>query len=782
MASLRQKLAGAKRHQQAGRTAQAEQIYRQILRTDPSQPDALQFVGLCAFEKGQIDEAIEFLRKAATAQPSNAFIRANLGTVLQQRGEFEEAIACYRKALDINPSIAHAHNNLGAALKQTGKLEEARESYQRAVTLKPDYAEAHSNLGNVLKQLGHLDEALASQRRSVEVNPQYAEGHNNLGLSLAARGSFQEALTCYRRALELKPTYAEAHDNTGSALRSLGDIDGALRAYQQAVELAPAFPGARNNLGALLQSQQRLEEAIACYREALRLDPNSFFAHSNLGDALAELGEFHHAQVSYQHALAIRSTPRLKLVLATQLPPIYESAADLERWRDRLRGQLTPNNAASLALNPETDLLPSCFYMAYQGDDCRPLMETINQCYRPQNDPPLKPPRHQGSGDRIRVGFISRLFKNHTIGRLMQGLIAELDRNHFEVSVISHGKYNDDIADSIRNVAERYIEISDHPGNARIAVADLQLDALFYADVGMDPLTLSLSHSRLAPVQCVTWGHPVTSGSDAMDYFVSSKLIEPEDADSHYSEKLILLDHLPAYYYRPKLNGPLRSRTELGLPEGRHIYLCPQSLFKFHPDFDALLAEILRNDVNGVIGIVQAGHPSWNATLAERFNQSMGQLAKRVVWIPRLKQEDFLHLLASSEVMLDPLHFGGGNTSYEGLGVGTPVVTLPSQFMRGRVTLGCYQQLGIMDCVAKDAQHYVELANRLVRDAEYREDLRQRILAAGDRLFENRAAVQEIETFLRRAVDEADHSATHVPIPKMMVPHVDFLSARPTGR
>lgn len=782
MASLRQKLAGAKRHQQAGRTAQAEQIYRQILRTDANQPDALQFIGLCAFEKGQIHEAIELLQKAAAAQPSNAFIRANLGTMLQQRGEFEEAIACYRKALDINPSIAHAHNNLGAALKQMGKLDEARESYQRAVSLKPDYAEAHSNLGNVLKQLGRLEEALAAQQRSIEANPRYAEGHNNLGLTLAAKGAFQEAIACYQRALELKPTYAEAHDNTGSALRSLGDIDGARQAYEQAVALAPTFPGARNNLGALLQSQQKLEEAIACYREALRLDPNSFFAHSNLGDALAELGEFHHAQVSYQQALAIRSTPRLKLVLATQLPPIYESTTDLERWRERLRGQLSPGKAASFAINPETDLLPSCFYMAYQGDDCRPLMETISQCYRPQNDPPLRPASQQGRGDRIRVGFISRLFKEHTIGRLMQGLIAELDRSHFAVSVISHGKYNDGIANFIRDKAEPYIEISDHPGTARKAIADLQLDVLFYADVGMDPLTLSLSHSRLAPVQCVTWGHPVTSGSEAMDYFVSSKLIEPENAESHYTEKLELLDHLPTYYYRPKLNGPLRNRAELGLPEGRNVYLCPQSLFKFHPEFDVLLAEILRNDNTGVIGIVEAGHPTWNTTLAERFKRSMGQLAKRVVWIPRLKQEAFLHLLANSEVMLDPLHFGGGNTSYEGLGVGTPVVTLPSPFMRGRVTLGCYQQLGVMDCVAQDAQQYVELANRLACDTEYRSDVSQRIRAAGDRLFENRAAVREIEEFLARAVTQANQSETHVPFPKMMVPHVDFLSARSTSR
>lgn len=782
MASLRQKLAGAKRHQQAGRKAQAEQIYKQILRTDPNQPDALQFVGLCAYESGRVDEAVDYLQRAAKSQPSNAFIRTNLGTVLQHRGQFEEAIACYRRALEINPNLPHAHNNLGAALKKSGHLKEALESYQKAITLRPEYAEAHSNLGNVLKQIGQLDEAIAAQHRSIECNPRYAEGHNNLGLAVAAKGDYTQALECYRKALELKPDYAEAYDNAGSAMRSLGDSDNALRAYEQAVKLDPNFSGARNNLGALLQSQQRLEEAITYYREALRLDPHSFFAHSNLGDALAELGEFHHAQASYQHALAIKATPRLQLVLATQLPPIYESSTDLQRWRERLHGQLS-NIDQRIKLDPETELLPSCFYMAYQGDDCRTYMETISRCYQPLNDPSLKTSPRREPNQRIRVGFISRLFKNHTIGRLMQGLIAELDRSCFEVSVISHGKYSDPIANHIRENADRYLEISDHPATSRKAVADLQLDALFYADVGMDPLTLSLAHSRLAPVQCVTWGHPVTSGSPVMDYFVSSRLIEPEGAEQQYTEKLVQLEHLPSYYHRPRLDGPLRPRAELGLPEGKHIYLCPQSLFKFHPEFDPLLAKILRNDRDGVVAIVEAAHPSWNKALADRFKRSMGDVAQRIVWVPRLKQDAFLHLLATSEVMLDPLHFGGGNTSYEGLGVGTPVVTLPSAYMRGRVTLGCYRQMELMDCVARGAEHYVELAGQLACDSEHRQAISERILAAGDRLFEDRSVVKEIEDFLAQAVGESRESnqtKAEVPLPKMMVPHVDFLSPRPT--
>src|SRR5262249_36956635 len=152
------------------------------------------------------------------------------------------------------------------------------------------------------------------------------------------------------------------------------------------------------------------------------------------------------------------------------------------------------------------------------------------------------------------------------------------------------------LAQSIRQAADNYLVVPTHVRRARQTIADQKLDVLFYSDIGMDSHTYSLAFHRLARVQCVTWGHPVTTGVPNIDYFLSSELLEADDADGHYTEHLVRLPSLPTYYYRPQMPPQSRSRADYGLPGEGSLYLCPQSLFKFHPDFDVLLGAILSRD------------------------------------------------------------------------------------------------------------------------------------------------------------------------------------------
>ena len=105
-----------------------------------------------------------------------------------------------------------------------------------------------------------------------------------------------------------------------------------------------------------------------------------------------------------------------------------------------------------------------------------------------------------------------------------------------------------------------------------------------------------------------------------------------------------------------------------------------------------------------------------------------------------------------SEVMLDPFHFSSGNAAYEALAMGTPIVTLPSRFLRGRITYGLYKKMGVMDCVADSPQRYVEIALRLGTDSSYREQIKAKILAANQVLYEDKEAVRELEQFLGSVV------------------------------
>jgi predicted O-linked N-acetylglucosamine transferase (SPINDLY family) len=142
----------------------------------------------------------------------------------------------------------------------------------------------------------------------------------------------------------------------------------------------------------------------------------------------------------------------------------------------------------------------------------------------------------------------------------------------------------------------------------------------------------------------------------------------------------------------------------------------------------------------------------------ERFRETIPHVVERIRFVPRMSGPDFLSLLSVADVILDPLHWSGGNTTYEALFFGTPVVTLPSKFMRGRVTGGFYRQMGVMDCVVDTKDKYVKLAVRLGTDPAYREKIKARILAANHVLYENMEVVRDVERFFVEAVETAQRA------------------------
>ena len=242
----------------------------------------------------------------------------------------------------------------------------------------------------------------------------------------------------------------------------------------------------------------------------------------------------------------------------------------------------------------------------------------------------------------------------------------------------------------------------------------------------------------------------MTTGIDTIDSFVSSTHLETANASTHYSEPLVQLRDLPVCYYQPDEGAPL-DRISMGLAPSARLYGCPQSLFKYHPAFDAVLAGILRADKRAIILGIDGSHPTWGRLLRARLERNMPDVHHRVKFIPHVPNEKFTALLKMMDVLLDPLHFGGGNTSLEGFAAGVPIVTWPGEFMRSRVTVGAYRQMGFTDLVVDGAQRYVDTAIKVANDKPYRAQCIEAIRAGAPRLINHRPAVTEFAQYLRSA-------------------------------
>ena len=312
----------------------------------------------------------------------------------------------------------------------------------------------------------------------------------------------------------------------------------------------------------------------------------------------------------------------------------------------------------------------------------------------------------------------------------------------------------DYISEAIDRAADTVVTLTRNLKKDRQIIGGEELDILFYPDIGMDPYTYFLSFARFAPVQAVSWGHPDTTGIPNIDYFISSALLELPEASSHYSERLIRLAHLPTYYFRPDTPENPLTRNDLGLPREGHLYVCPQNLFKFHPGFDATLGDLLRRDPDGYLILIddaRGGH--WKRLLSDRFRLSLGDVIERIIFIPHMPGEKFLGLLTLADVVLDIPTFSGGNSSFEALAMGTPIITWPQDFMRGRVTAALYKQMGLHELIATDADSYLSLALRLVQDIDFKRRMQADIKANVDKLYKRPESVREMESFFIAAYD-----------------------------
>jgi predicted O-linked N-acetylglucosamine transferase (SPINDLY family) len=665
--------------------------------------------------------------RAATAQDVDYFLQGALAA--QKSGDMAAAERLLREGLAAYPASVIAYVMLAELLRKAGRDAEARPLYESALAQETQSPEVRFNYAVVLSRLNAYAAAERVFRSVIEQRPEWVAPRVNAGFAAQRRGENAAALLLFEGAIALSPATASGHAGAGLALMNLDRPHEAVGHLQRALELDPVAGGAFQNLCAV---QYKLGD-----EESLR-------------KTLAE------------HSATAKSVDGAAIARVLALPSLLDSREEIQQVRARMQQEIEALSGRPLSVDdPAADVGVTSFNLAYQGEDDRDLHQRIaalhlHACPGLQFVAPHCSGWRAREGGPLRVGIASTFLHDHSIGRVMRGLFAQFDRARVFVHGFAFNARDDAVYRAMQGDADQWTVLTRDYRSARDAIANARLDVLLYPDIGMDPLTYFLAFARLAPVQCTTWGHPVTSGVPALDYFISTDSFETADSDGQYSERLVRLADVafPGYYQRSPATVET-AQPAPGFDRGRRVYFCPQVLFKLHPDFDAILADILRRDAGGEIVITHKGaYDSFRLRrLQARLQRAAPDVFDRFVFLPRTPDAaGYRQRLRDCHVVLDTVHYCGGNTSLEAIASGAPVVTLPSALQRGRHTYGFFRKMRFTETVVQSADEYAALAVRIATDRALAQHLRETQLARAAALYEDAGAVRQLEDFFERAI------------------------------
>jgi Flp pilus assembly protein TadD len=376
---------GAGRFRQAlalhrqGKIAEAEAIYRELLRAQPDHAAALHLLAVLEAQAGRPAAALQRLDRLVALKPDNAEAWANRGAILRTLNRPADALSCFERAAALNPGQAGVWASRGNVLRDLGRLNEAVASYDKAAALGPGDAALWSNRGSILHALNRLDEALASCDEALALKPGFAEAWSNRGNALRDLGRIAAALESHRRSQALKPDYAAAHWNEALCLLLAGDYAEGWRKFewrwqreplksQRRDFAAPRWTGAEDLAGKsiLLHAEQGFGDTIQFCRYAPLVAARGARVILEVQPALQSLlGSLAGVERVIARGEALPGfdfhCPLLSLPLAfgttlesvpAEIPYLRPDAQAVARWTSRLTSRKRPLVAVAWAGNP----------------------------------------------------------------------------------------------------------------------------------------------------------------------------------------------------------------------------------------------------------------------------------------------------------------------------------------------------------------------------------------------------------------------------------------------
>lgn len=658
----------------------------------------------------------------------------------------QEAYALFERILQQGEFIADALNGMGMCLEQQGQFTLAEQSYRQVLAQAPDHLEALNNLAICLQAQKKLPQAIEAFEQLAQLVPQ-SDTHYNLAkaLYLSQDEAFDwRALGILEQVLQKQPNHEASvflvlNIAARWANRHQNEL---LKQLEHLLALHPESPIYPLALAGWYRTHKQNKLMMRYFKAALICEPRLTGIYRRLIHQFQREGNYQQAfdmacELLQQHQ-DLNSQFEL---LATFQEPVPIEAQHIE-WNYQTLIKLVDvwqNNRphAQQGYKPRPAAIP--FYHCYQIEEDLTLQSKLASFYHRHLTQALSPfSLREKASPRPRLGVFSMHlyrhsvmdFLNHTVKNLLQS--PEFETYLFYCTHPSLSKFDTLTQDLIQN-ADQAVSLEVDPWLALEQIADHQLDILVFLDIGMDAYSYILACHRLAKHQLLLPGHPVTTGLKTIDYFISSDLLESENPQSRYSEKVLQLPGLPCYLHPPVVEAV--AADKLNLPQG-NLYFCPMTLFKLSPDFDQALIRILELDSQACILIL-----AYKNNLHERLYQRLVNTAPickgRIYFLNWSDQNIFFQRLLAADVILDSFPFGGGNTSYQALNLGCPVVTLSQKAMKGRWTEAMYQQMQMPNLVAYTVEDYATLAVQVATHKDWQASLRQQIKERNHLIFDD---------------------------------------------
>jgi predicted O-linked N-acetylglucosamine transferase (SPINDLY family) len=797
----------------AGRIADSVASYEAALRLKPGLAEAHNNLANSLSLLDRKEEALRSYTQAFTLKPGYAEARVNAALLLQQMERPSEALPVLERAIAGNPRHAEAHRVLAECLLATGRTQEALAAATRAIERDPASPDAYltrASIHDTAKQesealndydsalalaprntfalLGkarllcheaRYDEAVALCDAAIAAAPQEAKAYYGIGRALEGRRELAAAIVSYEKATELDPQWLGPVLRRARVLREMGKDQEALAAFEQTIAIHPDLAEAHLGKGDVLRALSRFEEALASYDRAISLAPEKPIFFGIRGSLQVEMGNADAALQDFGQGLKVLAAGKpasvamtedcIKLLSVDKIPGVYATEAEVAATREKVEAALDDLDRSydgNARLSVDQTMISeqavrqlTGFYLAYHQYNDRETMAKLSRVSKKLLSlTPYQIPARRLDGRKIRVGIASQRLRNHNGANWAYNWFAGLPQGDYDIFTYAFERSDDPLAAKFAALGtHRPLTWSrSRPHELVQQMRNDELDILMLTDVGMTAVSRFLSLHRIAPCQFTAWGHPVTTGSAEMDFYLSSDLMEPENGQDHYTEKLIRMPNLALYLDEEDAGVERADPATFGLPEGRVLYGCLQSLFKYLPRHDHILPRIASEVPDALFVFLEGSQSYMTRVMKERLQNDFARFGldagRHVTFLPRQKPREFDRLMQSMDVCIDSVGWSGGNTTLRNINFGAPLATLAGEFMRGRHSSAMFRMIGADEMIASSTEEYIAKLIQLGREKAYRDHCSALFRSGRHRLYRDQSFIDAFDAFLKSRV------------------------------